>query len=590
MRLASYTRQAVENRGWSQKSLVQPKKTHLFLDASGKAYVPDNKREELCKIMAKDFWMHREQTQCSIVEIIDRDERFGLCLDNDFKNGNGQPLETRESLIAYSQCMIKTIVSFYKDDVSFKELDEHWRFIGLCNGLWKMHAYLTPCIVDLNCMYNIREAIIDDLIATFGEREAPKNSWKDVVDGDIYIRSLRAPLTRKFTLCQTCNGNSTAKKLCSNEDCVRGRVPLGNETIYAVEFVLKMDGTEDKEMLAKLQGDDPFEVFKTCTVWHWDRPLTPWRSPFGRSLVEHIPRALSAKEVAAYYSDQEQDLPSSSSSSSSSSTAGRKTAAGKKQASYATSVKRSRHEAERLLHKENRVNIVIEKSDERFRCLKRIIADGKLGSNYSKLELTSLMTDKANTIMFAAVRGHKDRFCELATDKKTGQTKAREHRTARIYFQVNRSHPAAIYVRCWNPRCHGKKSYPYFLDGPDFYTLFPTAALPNLLLSAKSSSSSSSSSSTSFNTSASFSLFAASPATTTTSQQRDAKVRDFANLVRRFRPSSSAADQSSSSSSSSSSTSASVSNSASSLSAEGKAKKRRRLAPSNLLETLLNST
>jgi hypothetical protein len=507
-RLACYTEQAVKHNNWAKASLMQPRKTHTFLDASGKAYVPDHERLHLCKIMAKDFWMHGNATACSIAEIIDP-ERIGFCLDCDFKDKTGA-VETRDQLLAYSRCMIKTIVSFFKDDVSAEDMEHEWRFIGLCNGVWKLHVYLPPCRVNLECMLNIRKAIVDDLTSEFGARESPKNSWADVVDDKIYTRSLRAPLTRKYKFCSTCGGHSTAKKICSNEDCVRGRVPLGNETIYAVEYVLKMDGTEDLVMLAHLQGregefHDHAPMFEKCTVWHWNMPLTPWRMPIGRSILDAIPKRPSEREIAAYCSSDDDDNDTSSSSSSKKRPEKKKK---KKEKSYAAQVKYDRHEVEKHVHQKSRVTVVIEKHDARFQCLQRIITAGKLGTNYKNLDLTGLMTDRPSTIMFGTVRGDKDRVCELATDKETGKTKQREHKSARIYLQVNRTHPAAIYWKCWHPVCHEKKkrSFPYFLDGPEFYTLFPSAAPPSLLATPASSLSSSSSSFFSSSSSSSFNL------------------------------------------------------------------------------------
>lgn len=463
---ASFTRGEIVKRGYHKKNPDQEKFTHTFLDASGVAFIPDNKREWLCGVMAEDWLRNGERTKCAISENVDP-AKFTLCMDWDLNNGKGQPLETPESLMAYSKTALQVLAKF--DPVDEPGLEQR-RWIALRTPQFKMHPYYIGNICSLQHFVTIRLMMKLALAAEHGERLPPKNSWDEVLDDCIYQSSLRAPLTAKFSTCERCKGelkkmdvkksNKTTpgalKKIssdCPNPDCHHGRICSGPQSIYQVAFVLRPDGTEDKEMAAYLQ-EDHVAMLKLCTPWHWGKPLSGWQRPMGAELGKMPTKKKTLKNLKLSENDG--------------------AAAGKKEktpTAYAASLKRELGDAEKEHLKQSKCGKLVLPHEEPYKTLQGLLRDGKLGANYRHLLLKSLWRNTKQTVMYGKVNGPCQHLCEIAK---------RQHGSATIYLQVsNTIMGSAIYMRCWHKDCKLKQGQQYPLSGAEFYGMFPGAKAEN---------------------------------------------------------------------------------------------------------------
>lgn len=119
-----------------------------------------------------------------------------------------------------------------------------------CNGInpvkkkTGVHLIWPELFVNTDMCLDMRETVIADLISVFGQRAAPFNSWRDVVDAAVYNKSgLRMLGSRKTDKCTACNG----KRKADGEDCGKcgrmGRVDVGRP--YAPLFVTNGTGRRD---------------------------------------------------------------------------------------------------------------------------------------------------------------------------------------------------------------------------------------------------------------------------------------------------------------------------------------------------------
>lgn len=460
--LASFTRGEIVKRGYHRKNPEQEKFTHTFLDASGVAYIPDSKREWLCGVMAHDWYLNGEQTKCAISENVDP-AKFTFCMDWDLNNGPGQPLPTSDELKAYSRTALKSIAKF--DPPEEKDLEAR-RWVALRTPQFKMHPYFIGNVCCLTHLVTIRLLMLQDLEKEHGKREPPKNSWADVLDDCIYQSSLRAPLTAKFSTCDRCKGElkrmdaekksnkttPTALKrmssICPNRDCHHGRIWSGPKSVYQIDFVLRPDGTEDTELFDYL-SQNPEAMLKMCTPWHWGKPLSGWQRPIGAELgkmptKKKVHKALKLSEDAS--GKQEKS---------------------KTPTAYASSLRKELSDAEKEHMKQTKCGKMVTAKEEPFKMLQALLRDGKLGANYTRLELKSLWRNKKESSMYGKVGGPSQHLCEIAK---------REHGSSTIFLQVsNTIMGAAIYMRCWHKDCRPQQGPKYPLTGAEFYAMFPGA-------------------------------------------------------------------------------------------------------------------
>lgn len=470
LRGVSFVREMVRKRGWEKEHSLQSVMTHTFLDASGKAYVPDDKRGEIADIIAEEYrrCSHESYLTNSISEILG--SRFTLCFDADFKNGPGQPYETRDSLIAFARVLQAQSLEFYPDLVR----DTVRFFVGY-TAKFKMHGYLWPIVANEERALTIRTKILATVTSTFGARESPKNSWANVIDDAIYRRSLRPFFTRKYAPCPVCRENEKKqaekeggekkrkKKLvgstCTQPDCWLGHIGAGNDSIYHLEFILKSDGSEDRELLDRFQDPQYYgEMLRYCTVWHGGRPLTPWTRPAGVGLWKPEKETTTAKKRTTHKKTEPVISPEDESGG---------LGLGEDLAKTARDYRKAFSELEKKAYKSEKCNRVVLPSEPAFKMIRSMFEEGNFGDMYKHVEVKSVMTDSKTARYFVDVKGGHAHFCELAEPK-------REHKTAHIYVFVSRFHQAA-YVRCWHPKCQGKSSLPYPLRSDQFQQLFPAS-------------------------------------------------------------------------------------------------------------------
>lgn len=166
-----------------------------------------------------------------------------------------------------------------------------------CNGMFPVkkktgvHLLFPELFVTKEMCLDMRETLIADFIAVFGQRSLPFNVWRDVVDESVYTATtgLRMLGSRKADKCPACN----RKRKLDGEDCRtcqgKGSVDAGRP--YAPLFVTDGTGRRDLEQEKAYQGNY-HQLLLDCKIRsNRKTPTDGWTIPDGAPTHDNVPAA-----------------------------------------------------------------------------------------------------------------------------------------------------------------------------------------------------------------------------------------------------------------------------------------------------------
>ena len=165
-----------------------------------------------------------------------------------------------------------------------------------CNGMFPVkkktgvHLLFPELFVNKSMCLDMRETMIADFIAVFGQRSAPFNIWRDVVDETVYNASgLRMLGARKADPCPACK----RKRKVDGEDCRtcsgKGSVDAGRP--YAPLFVTDGSGRRDLARERAYQANY-LSLLLDCKIRsNLTEPTAGWRVPEGAPTHDNVPAA-----------------------------------------------------------------------------------------------------------------------------------------------------------------------------------------------------------------------------------------------------------------------------------------------------------
>lgn len=490
-----------------------PSPTHLYMEGCT-AYIPDCGRTEFYEWLAQDILAGRNRS-IAICEVLGN--KFRMCFDMDYKNGDAQPYETRESIMAHALCMQTVIKEFFPT-----QTQDLLMFICV-SAKWKVHIYMPLLIVTSSIALELRQAILHRIRLQFGERATPKNSWAEVIDHQIYVNhSLRMIENVKYTKCDKCDTaafyaklkrakkrvsapaatgttgttgatsapgtNATpaatvdtaaaatkARVVCPH--CTRGKKNGGADSMYHLEIVIQANGKEDGETLQLLRQPVHIkQLLSICSVWHHGLPLSKYSRPFGTTLVPTSIDVLKKMRIRAAGGDNSKRRRTNAGSSS---LYCDDSEHDEEDQVYGADVFAQdldpKQRMKLLLPNDQRTwkerktckfqkKVFVDSQDQRLKQLETFIQeDCGLGMEYRSLFVNVMFTNVKHSIYFVQLGGPGSAYC---------RNKRGEHTSSTIYLQIcdgqlsdRKTAPQLESSKERQPRlfirCHSKKPIRY---------------------------------------------------------------------------------------------------------------------------------